>query len=351
MRFFKFLGVIICIAALCSGCWDKRELEDNVFAVLLGLDISEDKGVTVTVAYPQTQPGGQDGEQADYAVMSAKANSFTDGLEMLRAELAGPLALHSVKTVVISQEFAVRGGISRALSELRRAQVKNTANIMVSAGAASDFISARVKEPDVLRREELLLERANGGVFYRPLMLLDLMINIMSADSAAMYAVSESEDGADDEGDGKAAEASAMAESSGKKGEPDMPVKSDGKTRICGLAVFRGDKMVGTLNSSEARIFIMLTGSKAKIKSRIEDGRPVFDITLLSDAENAPSLSDTRDFIEKIQREYGADILKLGNRPRVRNWRVNWREKYGEAEINVSIKIIAVPHHKSPQTT
>jgi hypothetical protein len=432
MRSVKLFTITACLIVLCSGCWDKQELEDNTFAVLLGLDMSGDRNMKITVAYPQTQLGVGIQEGMEYAVMSATASSLTQGLDMLGIKLAGPLDLHSVKTVVISQKFAESGAMTgRLFSSLRHRQVRNTANILISACTAQEFINARVEKPaiDLLRQEELLLEQANKSAYYKPLQLLDFIINLKSdgADSAIMYgnlaferdtaADNDDENDDDDEND-EDEENSEGDENDGDNGEKDednagddipygildmpkgflpgkMPVKANNHTQICGLAVFRGDKMVGALNSAEAQTFSMLTSNKlqktlvlpdptetdeyitasvqrgfSKINSRIDGERVVFDITLglrctiehipdgcelemIRESVREACLSDAQALIEKVQKEFNADVLKLSNKLRFKNimerQAFNWREKYGDAEINVMIdvKIIQNSPHKS----
>jgi len=422
MRNFSILIIIICLLIFASGCWDKQELEDNTFAVLLGLDTSGDKNVTVTIAYPVTQ---LDQDEMEYTVMSATASSLTEGLNMLGAKLAGPLALHSVKTVVISQELAESDAMTgRLFSPLRQKQVRNTTNLLISACTAQEFINARVENLaiDLLRQEELLLEQANKSAYYKPLQLLDFIINLQSdgADSVIMLgnivvseekAEDDKEDKKDEDKDEKSEKEDAeenngekedkseqdKTETSVKKGylPGDMPVKADNNTQICGLAVFRRDKMVGVLDSAESQTFSMLTSNKlqktltlpdpyepdksitvsvqrgfGKINSRIDGERPIFDIVvdLRCAVEYAPDGFDTEiageyikeacaadalALIEKVQKEYNADVLKLGNKLRFKSAEeqraFNWREKYADAEINViiNVKMIQNSPHKS----
>jgi hypothetical protein len=50
-----------------------------------------------------------------------------------------------------------------------------------------------------------------------------------------------------------------------------------------------------------------------------------------------------QSLLDKLQKEYGADALKLGDKLRFKSVEerraFDWREKYAEAEINVKVKV------------
>lgn len=406
MRRIKVLACVLCLAMFC-GCWDKHELEDQTFVVMMGIDKADDKNITVTVAFPLTQTGGVNQSNAEnsgeYSIMSVKAATMVEALNMFSIKLAGPLSFFSAKTVVISQEVAANDMLRHVFSSWRYEQTRNNTNVLVSKCKAAEFIEARMKNPviDPLRQEDLVLEQANYSAYYKPIQFLDLIINLKSnnADGVAMYggiAAKDKDEKRDDkQSESKGGEYADIKEPVKTGYLPgEIPLKADNTSQICGLAVFRQDRMVGMLDSLEAQTYAMMTQSrtrkiftlpdplnpdenivvsvlptgKSKISGSIKDGTPVFDIAinlnctieciqndtdyttdqnfaLLTEYIRQTCAQNMNDLMFKLQKEYNADILGLGNKLvynflTTREWEAfNWRERYKDAEININVDL------------
>ena len=112
----------------------------------------------------------------------------------------------------------------------------------------------------------------------------------------------------------------------------------------------------------------ILSGGKNKIKSSISSGTATFDIDIklkcnveavqskadYSLSQNADMLekyieyfliSEMKNFMTRVQKEYDADILKFGNKAAhnfltVSDWEnYNWRDKYKDAKINFNVNL------------
>jgi len=367
------LACLMCLALL-SACWDSRELEDNSFIILMGIDRADESSIILTIAFPLTQTGDGEKDGGEYSVMSVKAPTINEGLNLLGAKLSGPVSLFSVRTVVISEELAADGQLNKVISSWRDGQVRNTAAVLISSCKAADFIEAHLKNSPIepLRREELLLEHSNKSSNYKAVQFLDLIESLKTDGGAAvaMYG------GIQAASDGKGKEEKEGEEKKEKTGYADIvagvkngylpgeiPVISDNGTQICGLAVFSDQKMAGALDTAETGVYAMLTGSKNKksfvlpdpldagsvivfsvlpsrggtVKGRICGGEAVFDIILslrcslefiqsgvdytlernydiLTEYIRAECEKNIADLIYKIQKVYDADILELGER-------------------------------------
>ena len=276
---------------------------------------------------------------------------------------------------------------------------------MISKCKAAEYIEARVKNPliDPMRQEDLLLEQANYNAYYRPMQLLDLMVSMKSGNTgaAAMYGGVRPKD--EDEEEGQEQEEQAQGDQPGsgdvqEVNEPlrrgylpgQAPTQSDNRVQISGLSVFRGSRMVGTLDSEQAQTFAMMTKSptrkilslpdphspgddiivsilptrRGRIRGYFVGDTPTFDIevNLRASVEHIRSEADysqdflaryiqqtcrqnMRELLEKLQKEYGADLLMLGNKlarhfPTVQEWEAyNWQERYADAEINIHVEV------------
>ena len=393
----RLLIVMLCFALLC-GCWDKHELEDHILVVMMGLDKAQEEGaLLVTVAFPLTQTdSGGEGDSADYAIVSAKAPTVAQAITLLGVKLAGPVSLFSAKTLVISEELAKDDMLGHVFSSGSYGQMRNNTSVVVVNSTAAEFIAARMEKPaiDPLRQEDLLLEQANYNAHYRPMQLLDLMVNIRSgsSDAAAMYGgVTPKEEESGDSAQDEQTSGGDIPEQVRRGYLPgQVPIKSDNRAQICGLAVFRADRMAGALDSEQAQTFAMMTKSPARkilalpdplsghddiivsiaptrrgrIRAYFAGDTPTFDIevNLRASVEHIRSgagypqdflaqyieqacTQNMQELLHALQKEYGADLLGLGDKLArnfltVQEWEAyNWRERYADAESNIHVNI------------
>ncbi|MCL2579307.1 MAG: Ger(x)C family spore germination protein [Oscillospiraceae bacterium] len=389
----KLLALILCLICL-GGCWDKQELEDHTFVIILGVDKADDRDLFITIAFPitQTNSGGAE-SQDEYSVMSAKAPTIAEAISLLNVSLAGPVSLFSTKTLVISEELARDDLLSHLFSTWRYEQMRNNTNVIVASSIASDFVSARVENTliDPLRQEDLLLEGAAHSAHSKPIQLLDLtgVIQTDSRDAAAMYGGLISENpNSDSESQENFDNTEAPVRSGYLPGQ--APLSGHVNTQISGLAVFRGNRMVGVLDSLEAQTLSMMTRSntrklvtlpdplspedrivfsilptgKSRARGSLTDDHPIFDVNvkLRANIEHIRGDADyDKDFLAeyirqatekemetltaKLQHELNADLLGLGDRLArnfltVQEWEAyGWREKYRDAVINIHLDL------------
>ena len=368
--------IVALLLALCvfAGCWDKRELEDHTFVIMLGLDKSGDD-LIVTVAYPVTQTDIGGGEsQGAYAMMSAKGPTVAQAMSLFGTGLAGPLSLFSTKTLVISEELARDDALHHIFSSDRYEQMRNNTNVLITSDSAAQFIAGRIENPaiDPLRQEDLLLEQANYSALYRPMQLLDFMVSLRAnnMDAAAMYggvaqAAEEDEKQknspeGDDAHSGQQDEQQQLEQATRTGYLPgQVPLAGQNSTQISGLAVFSGNRMVGALDTAQTQALNMLTRSttrkilslpdphspedvivvsilptrNARVRAHLDGEQPTFEITarLRGNIEHIRAGADyDQDFLTEyvqgecahqieqllvtLQKQYSSDLLGLGGK-------------------------------------
>ena len=373
----KAVALMLCLALL-GGCWDKHELEDHIFVIMLGLDKADEDNILVTVAYPVTQTniGGAE-SQGDYAVVSAKAPTVAQAMSLFGITLAGPLSLFSTKTLVLSEELARDDALRHIFSSGRYEQMRNNTGVLVSKGGAAEFIAARVENPaiDPLRQEDLLLEQANYSAYYRPMQLLDFMVSLQAEnmDAAAMYggvAIKAKEEAQQSDNAGGGANQGGSEQDQTGQAQANEPVRrgympgrapitGENHTQVSGLAIFSGQRMVGALDSFETQTLDMLTKSRTRKVLSLADphspddtitvsimptrrgstraylvgGIPTFEINVylrcniehiragagydqdfLEEYIRRECLRNMEELIDALQNRYRADLLGLGNR-------------------------------------
>lgn len=320
--------------------------------------------VTRQIAIPGRIPlgGGAVGGAADDAVyvLTTPGLDGPDSVRKAQAELHRPITFGHTRALVFSEAFA-RRGISDYVDYVRRVpDVRRVMMIAVAEGSAEALVRARPKLESlpVLFLNDMLDDAVKTGRLPR-VHWGDFLVRLSNKGEDAI---------------------APLVRMAG----PDEP-------ELAGLAVFRGDRMVGKLTLDEVATFMQLKGYRrgaelirveleeggyanlrvytrlarnrvawadgrvqATVKLELEcdlasirDSRGVSIRERLGDLEQAASATVERKamaLIDRLQHEFGADILALGEQVRAylpQVWRSvdDWNEAFAEAQIRVEAKV------------
>lgn len=375
------------IAVSLTGCYDAVEIDDSVYALLLGIDKGENNKVRVTIQYPTYKTGGDsqgggNGMNSENAVPGSnvhtiEASSILEGLDMYGMAISRRVSLMHTKTLVFSEDMA-KEGISQYLAPLARfREVRGVMNVMVTKGSAEKFIlqnKSNIGE-SIAKAMELVMVQADNTSFFPRVTFYEFYKGITSSFEQGFIAyagINEFKNLSDKPLQGKSP---LKVDEGYEPGE--LPRSGVAKREFVGTAVFNGDKMAGTLDSDETRYFLMITGKFKRgifdlrdkkspeevipldirpsrepvIKGRFVKGKPVIDVSLQMEADigaiqsrinyegykNIVKLNQQAErhmkeqiekVIKKVQKEYKADIFSFGHKiagyfPTIQEW-----EKY-----------------------
>lgn len=247
-----FALMLILLVPMLSGCWDRLELEDR--ATILGLAIdpvgdgnvgnvtgpyarSEVPGyqITAQVAIPGRIPLGP-GEGSDSGgsenpvwVLTATGQTFDDAMSTLQKDLADKLFLGHLRAIIVNQKLVQNKGMKDVQDYLRRnPEIRRLAWMVISKTEAKEAMAAAPK-----------LERV-------PTLYL-----VGTMDHAVQLGKIPNE---------FLGQFWSVESSTGQ--EPVLPlisVISNERVGLDGLALFKGYKMVGSLDPVETAAFMELT--------------------------------------------------------------------------------------------
>lgn len=123
----RFLLVICAFSILFAGCWDRRELEERISVVAIGIDRVKGKktlykiSVQIPIPIKIAGSGGQGGGSSESAVkvVSVTGLTVTDAVNKLQERLNQRIFLGHTRILAISEEVA-RGGLEGILDAFRR---------------------------------------------------------------------------------------------------------------------------------------------------------------------------------------------------------------------------------------
>lgn len=397
-RLFKFT-LALALLLLAAGCYGYHEVDDSAIVVAMGVDKGRENIVTVSaqIAVPKAIAGGGTGGGGGPAgggggntsfMVSVEAPTLLSALESINAFVDRRADLTHTKAIVFSREVAGEG-LDCYLSSLTRfRQFRRHTFVMVTEGSAKDFL--KEIKPLLEDNPAKFLELLVGGERYTEFIPNTDVYRFYNAHKslaedpmAALAGLQRKEAWSFD--------STFKPKSSYVAGQ--IPREGGTKPELMGAAVFRGSKMVGTINGSEVGLVKMIRGElrrtimnlkdplhpgefvifdlrpqkSPEIKAVLDNGavfvnaRVFLEGTIIAvqsgenyeDPKMMPLIEqaledrlagETAELIRKAQAEFKADIFGFGNQVRKQfltwpEWeQFNWPERFPEAGVEVSYR-------------
>jgi len=388
------------------GCWGSKETDEVAYPLVLGFDKGEKDNlvVTMSIANPKVIAGmgggggggggGGEGGKATIAV-SVETYAPLAAIDLLNTSVNRRISLMHAKTYVFSEELA-REGLNKWISPLLRyRELRTTSLIVICRGKAKDFIEKNnpMLELSPTKQFELVNKLSNEHGLYLSTQLLNFYEDLKSQSIQPSAPLVASHEGGLESAKPGASKGGELA--LGKYIAGEVPISGGNKSQVIGTAVFRGDKLVGTLDGQETRYYMMLRGlfrsgimnvtdplagdptvgvgllvhqaRSPEYKTSIdENGNVSIDVELFLEPEIIGIFSDInyerpdlkpileeafsrrveqgcQNLLHRTQEEMRSDIIGFGNHVKhhfltVQSWRkMNWLGRYPDAQVNVSV--------------
>lgn len=279
--------IFILCSSLVSCTTDSKEIDDQVYTLIIGCDKGVDNKIRFTVQYPtykggasggSSQGGGGGGESDkengvvdNTIVQTVEASSILEALDLMNTSTTRKISLVQTKAIVFSEEMA-REGVKNYLQPIARfRETRRIMQLIVCRGNAQDFIKEnRTSIGDsVAKAMELASLQSDYTGYFPRTPFQDFYTAVISTyrQPFAIYA-----------GINNYKHLKPIKADSSSPLKPqyeilpgDIPRQGDRKLEMLGTAVFNGDKMVGTLCSYETRYLMMITSSFKRGIITIED--------------------------------------------------------------------------------
>ncbi|VEF49760.1 spore germination protein KC [Bacillus freudenreichii] len=371
---------------LLAGCWNKKELTDLAFVAALGIDKGEDGMLigTFQIINPSNVAGGlqggSQGEASTVTVFTSTGKNIVEANRRASSKVPRLLYYSHANLLVLGEKLVKEEGLNKVLDALDRdVEFRKTAKVVIAHDTTAEEI-LRISTPiDKVPANKVVKtlkysERQWGGHF--SVNLRDILENLTTT-GKELVIPSFKING--DKEEGRSAE---NVKATTLKAE----LVADG------LALFKGDKLIGWSNEKEARgivwglnkiketnitidwdekkdaISYQVIKAKTKVKVDMMDGKPVISILVgtkgdigETDAPINMKDQDVRDKIDKkvekkIKRlvhqaveeaqENGIDIFGFGEKvyrdhPKAwKNLKRNWNDKHFQ-ELTVKVNVDA----------
>lgn len=336
----KIVFLLLAAVLLTSGCYDAYEPNDIAYVTALGIDNSDEENIfeftiqfakTTQISGGSSQEGGKEGSNI-LEIINVKAPTVYSGINIANQVVSKRFTLAHTKLIVFSDEVA-RSGVEHLFDTFgRNSDIRPNIYVAVSNGKAKDYLEnvKPVVEVNPINYYRLIYEPEYGG--YVPVTILkDFYFQIDGNDRENVLPLAgvseenkekaeEEENAASGGGGGEDSQQGGTSEAgSGEKSSPetnkqgfeflmknyiagDMDVDKKNASEVMGMAVFKGDKMIGTMDSLDCLIYNMICGSfRTSYASFYNEDTPDLPVTISLEQERMPQVSVQADDSPKIK--------------------------------------------------
>ena len=376
----SILVIVIFCAIIFSGYLHEQDIDDLAYVIAIGIDVGSNNNLEVTfqISIPSengstissSSSSSSEKETSDTLNKSVECNTINSGLDLANNIISKRLDLSHCKFIVFSQEIASYGIYEYIYTLENDLELRSNCNIIVSTSDAKEFLASSnpILENSTAKYYEIITTASKYTGYTSNVTLNSVFTSISDTFGEICTILGHIQ-----------------------KEEENKP-----EIVLSGLAVFKGDKMVGTIPVDETIPYLIVTNqlnestiscsspfsenelmdfhvsvfSKTKHKVSFNENTPhittdiYLDATLLSNSDdfNASSPKDiskveealsnyirdeVTNYYEKTSKEFKSDISGLGKYavyyfPTIQDWKeFDWLNKYEKAtfEVNVDVNL------------
>lgn len=389
------LAAALSLNLFLGGCYGYHEVDESAYILALGLDRGRENllSISAQVAIPRNIAGGEGGggggEGETFMVVTMEAPTLLSALEMINSVVDRRADLSHTKAIIFSRDLAEED-ISRYFAPLARfRQFRRHTYIMVANASPRELLERN--DPLLENNPAKFYELLMGGNRYTEFIPLTQFhhfyleaISPLEEPFAVLVGLQRDEPGP----------ASREHRTKGSHVAGQIPRQGGNELEVMGAAVFRGGRMVGTINGDETGYLKILHSQFRHTITSLEDPRHpgrfvIFEITpqrppditvdingeqtaisanihleadimSIQSGENYenPELmpiirealaqniqGEMEELIRRCQREFRSDIFGFGNyaRGEVTTWdqllALDWPRRFPEAQVNVAVEV------------
>ncbi|GLX68683.1 Ger(x)C family spore germination protein [Paenibacillus glycanilyticus] len=323
---YKITVTMLCLLLL-TGCWSRRELNELLIVLGVGVDWVDDHYVvTYQVVNPSEISNQQKrGDRPPSTTFQGKGRTLFEAARSVTAEAPRKIYLGHLQIYVIGEEAARRGIKESIDSAARDNEMRMDFNIIVAKGALAEEVlklyTPVEKLPSYSMQQSLQTSEKNWAPTIA--VTLDEAINKLSTQGTELALTGIHVLGNRAIGETK------------QNVETFMPAT---RFRYSGIAAFKDDKLIGWLNEKESKGYtditnnldstsivipcgeqrylgVEVTSSDAKLKTKVTNGKPEVEVSIRTEGNVVErtctdvDLSDPQT-IQRLQEETKKNILK-----------------------------------------
>lgn len=294
MKLHKVAIVSLCLILL-TGCWSRRELNDLMIVLGIGIDWEDGEYVVSFQVVNPAQISAQKQEEtrAPGTLYQGRGKSVFEAARSLTAEAPRKVYVGHLQLYVIGEKLARRGISDMIDNMLRDNEARMDFNVVIARGTTAESILKLYTPLEKLPTNNMLLSLKTSEKNWAPTVsiTLDEVLDQLSTVGSEL--------------------AVTGIRLIGNKEMADSPqnvakFRPPSRFRYSGIAVFKKDKLIGWLNENESKGYtditnrlestsiqlpcgknrytvIEVTSSESKMRASVRNGEPVIRINVRSE--------------------------------------------------------------------
>ncbi len=264
---YKYLIIIIIVIIFSlafTGSHIVQSVDDLAYTVALGIDVGDSEDLKVTFQFTMPAPSGEggSGQSSPSVIDSVEANSIDSAISFMNAYVSKEINLSHCKVIVISEEVAKRGIAKEIFSLMNKVQIRPDNHVIISTCSAQKYIeSVSPSLENLVTKFYEILPRSGDYTGYTVNAELgDFFTKIVCTTCEPCAILGNVVDNGTEETSGSGSDSQEDEKKSAKNGIENM-----------GIAVFKSDKLVGTLSAEETLAHLLLTNQLKSCNISIPD--------------------------------------------------------------------------------
>ena len=269
------LILILCILSILltclCGCYDAHSIENLAYATAIGLDVSEDNILSLTLQFsiPSSSSDSGSSQSSKADSITVQCTSINSGISLINNHISNEVNLSHCKVIVISEELAEQGLADYVDTLANNIEIRPDCSVVISRGSAKHFIeSAPPSVENLIVRYYQVALNSTEYTGYTPSITLTDFISYIKNSFIQGHAIL----GGVNTGNNSTSENGTYSglDSDYKAGETPIS-SSDSTVETFGTAVFYDDKLIGELNGIETVCHLLVTNDLTSCTISIPD--------------------------------------------------------------------------------
>lgn len=291
-KIIRNIFIIATILVLMLGftpSYTSLSIDNLAYVIALGIDAGENEKFKITFQFTTGSPNPEAGstEKSPSIVNSVEANSIDSAINLMDAYMARELNFSHCRLFIFSEEVAANGISDEIYTLANDTEIRPSANVIVCKNKAKDYIASSepILENLITKYYELFPNSGKYTGYIYDVTLGDFF-NQLICNTCEPFAIL----GGVNDNTVDASTSSKSSDVSDIKATDDSISAQRGSENL-GVAVFKGDKLVGELTALETLCLSIIRGKVDSFLISINDPQNEQEkVDLMFSAEKSPKI-------------------------------------------------------------
>ena len=397
---FIFILVIIFIMAFSSSYFS-LSMDNLAYVLAIGIDKSDENKLKVSFQFSTASPVAESGstEKAPSVIDTVEASSLSTAINLMNNYLSKQVNMSHCKVIIFSEELAKEGISSEIYTLINDTQVRPSSNIVITKTDANYYMQKTQPQlENLIAKYYEIFTNSSEYTGFMPNATIGEFFNTLICKECEPFAILGgviASNSQNDQSSNSSSTNNAQRDYSIKSSH--SPISGETDSENIGVAVFKGDTLVGELDALETISFLsiknkadrflisipdpttsnsyidiyMTPENTTQIKVDTKTGSPYIQVSLrftgriysmennenylkpevlelISDSCDSYLESTFSNFLYKTAKEFHSDILGFGKSASSNfftiedfenyNWLDSYQDSFFDVDVNTSIK-------------